>query len=120
MQGYWSDEYGQIKYQIGGGCLTDQILGQWHADLAGLGDLLSPERVASALTAIYRENFRPDLSDHFNPCRVYAYEDEAGLLVCSWPARVGRAGDACPLFRRGLDRSRIYVRVASHRARPRR
>ena len=85
MQGYWSDEYGQIKYQIGGGCLTDQILGQWHADLAGLGDLLSPERVASALTAIYRENFRPDLSDHFNPCRVYAYEDEAGLLVCSWP-----------------------------------
>jgi non-lysosomal glucosylceramidase len=85
MQGYWSDEYGQIKYQIGGGCLTDQILGQWHADLAGLGDLLSPERVASALTAIFRENFRPNLSDHFNPCRVYAYEDEAGLLVCSWP-----------------------------------
>ena len=38
MQAYWSDEYGQIKYQIGGGCLTDQILGQWHADLAGLGD----------------------------------------------------------------------------------
>jgi Glycosyl-hydrolase family 116, catalytic region len=37
------------------------------------------------LLAIYRENFRVNLSDHFNPCRVYAYEDEAGLLVCSWP-----------------------------------
>jgi non-lysosomal glucosylceramidase len=84
MQGYWSDEYGEIKYQIGG-CLTDQILGQWHADLAGLGDLLSPDHIASALRAIYRENFRADLSDHFNPCRVCAYEDEAGLLVCSWP-----------------------------------
>jgi uncharacterized protein (DUF608 family) len=46
MQGYWSEEYGQIKYQIGGGCLTDQILGQWHADLAGLGDLLSPDQRA--------------------------------------------------------------------------
>jgi non-lysosomal glucosylceramidase len=85
LQAYWSDEYGEIKYQIGGGWLTDQVLGQWHADLAGLGDLLSPERVASALAAIYRENFRPNLGDHFNPCRVYAYEDEAGLLVCSWP-----------------------------------
>ena len=39
----------QIKYQIGDGCLTDQILGQWHADLAGLGDLLSPEKVDAAL-----------------------------------------------------------------------
>ena len=85
MQAYWSEEYRQIKYQIGGGCLTDQILGQWHADLAGLGDVLSPEHVVSALRSIYRENFRPNLSDHFNPCRVYAYEDEAGLLVCSWP-----------------------------------
>ena len=37
------------------------------------------------MLAIYRENFRVNLSDHFNPCRVYAYEDEAGLLVCSWP-----------------------------------
>ena len=37
------------------------------------------------MLAIYRENFRANLSDHFNPCRVYAYEDEAGLLVCSWP-----------------------------------
>ena len=40
MEAYWSEEYGEIKYQIGDGCLTDQILGQWHADIAGLGDLL--------------------------------------------------------------------------------
>ena len=85
MQAYWSDEYGQIKYQVGGGCLTDQVLGQWHADLAGLGDVLSREKVDTALQSIYRENFRPSLRDHFNPCRVYAYEDEAGLLVCAWP-----------------------------------
>ena len=85
MQAYWSDEYGQIKYQVGGGCLTDQVLGQWHADLAGLGDVLSREKVDTALRSIYRENFRPSLRDHFNPCRVYAYEDEAGLVVCAWP-----------------------------------
>jgi uncharacterized protein (DUF608 family) len=85
MEAYWSDEYSEIKYQIGGGCLTDQILGQWHADITGLGDLLSPDKVSTALRSIFQENFRPSLRDHFNPCRVYAYEDEGGLLVCSWP-----------------------------------
>lgn len=85
MQAYWSDEYGQIKYQIGDGCLTDQLLGQWHADLAGLGDLFEPDHVRTALESIYRENFRTSLRDHFNPCRVYAYEDEAGLLLATWP-----------------------------------
>jgi hypothetical protein len=85
MEAYWSDEYGEIKYQIGYGCLTDQILGQWHADIAGLGDLIAPEKVRTALQSIFRENFRSSLRDHFNPCRVYAYEDEAGLLIATWP-----------------------------------
>jgi non-lysosomal glucosylceramidase len=85
MEAYWSDEYGEIKYQIGDGCLTDQILGQWHADIAGLGDLLDPEKVRTALKSVFNENYLPTLRDHFNPCRVYAYEDEAGLLLCSWP-----------------------------------
>jgi hypothetical protein len=85
MDAYWSEEYGQIKYQIGDGCLTDQILGQWHADVAGLGDLFAPEKVKTALQSVLDSNFRPSLRDHFNPCRVYAYEDEAGLLICTWP-----------------------------------
>jgi non-lysosomal glucosylceramidase len=85
MEAYWSAEYGEIKYQIADGCLTDQILGQWHADMAGLGDLLDPEKVRTALKSVFDENYRPSLRDHFNPCRVYAYEDEAGLLLCTWP-----------------------------------
>jgi non-lysosomal glucosylceramidase len=85
MQAYWSDEYGEIKYQVGDGCLTDQLLGQWHADLAGLGDLFDPELVRTALQSVYRENFRPSLRDHFNPCRVYAYENDGGLLLATWP-----------------------------------
>jgi uncharacterized protein (DUF608 family) len=84
-EAYWSQEYGEIKYQIGQGCLTDQILGQWHADIAGLGDLLAPENVRTALKTVFNENYRPSLRDHFNPCRVYAYEDEGGLLNCTWP-----------------------------------
>lgn len=94
MEAYWSDEYGEIKYQIGEGCLTDQILGQWHADIAGLGDLLDGGNVAVALKSVFEENFRPSLRDHFNPCRVYAYENEAGLLICTWPD--GAAKPAVP------------------------
>jgi non-lysosomal glucosylceramidase len=85
MEAYWSDEYGEVKYQIGQGCLTDQILGQWHADIAGLGDLLAPEKILTALKTVFTQNYLADLRDHFNPCRVYAYENEAGLLNCTWP-----------------------------------
>ena len=85
MEAYWSDEYGEIKYQIGEGCLTDQILGQWHADIAGLGDLLAPTNVLTALKTMFEQNYLADLRDHFNPCRVYAYENEGGLLNCTWP-----------------------------------
>jgi non-lysosomal glucosylceramidase len=85
MEAYWSEEYGEIKYQIGEGCLTDQILGQWHADIAGLGDLLAPQNMQTALKTVFNENYRPSLRDHFNPCRIYAYEDESGLLNCTWP-----------------------------------
>ena len=55
----------EIKYQIGGGCLTDQILGQWHADLAGLGDLLSPDNVASALQIDILGEFPRDAARSF-------------------------------------------------------
>ncbi len=85
LETYWSDEYGQIKYQFGDGCASDQMLGQWHADLAGLEPFLDADKVDSALRSIFVHNFRPTLRDHFNPCRVYAYEDEAGLLIATWP-----------------------------------
>ena len=132
MEAYWSDEYSEIKYQIGDGCLTDQILGQWHADLAGLGDLLDPEKVRTALKSVFDENYRPSLRDHFNPCRVYAYEDEAGLLLCTWPEGTTKPATPAPyaeevwtgleymmashLIRRGLvDEGLTVVRAARAR-----
>ncbi len=71
--------------QFGDGCLSDQMLGQWLASVAGLGHLLQPERVRSSLQSVFRYNWRSDLTDHANPQRIYAVGDEAGLLMCSWP-----------------------------------
>jgi non-lysosomal glucosylceramidase len=85
MSAYWSEEHSEIKYQFGEGCIADQILGQWHAEVAGLGHFLEPAKIASALKAVYDENFRATLADHFNPCRNYAFEDEGGLLIATYP-----------------------------------
>ena len=73
------------KYQHGAGCLSDQLLGQLGARVAGLGQLVDKEQVQSALRAVYAHNFRDPLGDHANPQRIYAVGDEPGLLLCSWP-----------------------------------
>ena len=59
METYWSDEHSELKYQMGEGCITDQILGQWHAEVAGLGGFLDDGKVATALKAVHANNFRP-------------------------------------------------------------
>jgi len=96
METYWSDEYGQMKYQFGDGCASDQILGQWHADLCGLPAFLDGDKVTAALGAIHRHNYRPTLADHFNPCRVYAYEDEGGVLIATWPEGTSKPAVPAP------------------------
>ena len=77
------------KYQYGGGCLSDQLLGQWFAEVVDLGKLLPHEHVRSTLASIFKHNFRRSFDDFPNTQRIYALNDEAGLLLCSWP-RGGR------------------------------
>jgi non-lysosomal glucosylceramidase len=93
---YWSDEHGQVKYQVGQGCEIDQVLAQWHAGLYGLGDVFEPEKFASAVRAIYQHNFKRRLGDEANPCRVFGLEGEAGTLMCAWPAGVERPAIPVP------------------------
>ncbi len=73
------------KYQYGIGCLADQLIGQWYARMLGLGDLYDPDHVRRALESIFRYNFRDDFFDHANVQRIYAANDEQGLLLCTWP-----------------------------------
>jgi uncharacterized protein (DUF608 family) len=89
----WNGDYYRQKidnldahpYQHGDGCLSDQLLGQIHAHLLGLGDLLPRDHIHRAIKAIYDHNFRTDFSDQMNCQRTYVLNDEAGLLMCSWP-----------------------------------
>jgi non-lysosomal glucosylceramidase len=77
--------YDDYHYQVGLGCLSDQLLGQMHARLLGLGDIVPVEHAASALKAIFTHNFKHDFYEHVNCQRTYALNDEAGLILCSWP-----------------------------------
>lgn len=83
------DDVDTHRYQYGEGVLSDQLLGQFHAWINGLGDLLPRERLRSALTAVVEHNHRADLTAHESTQRVYALNDEGGLLLASWP-RGGR------------------------------
>jgi non-lysosomal glucosylceramidase len=79
------DKFPWPKWQYGKGCMSDQLIGQWYAQMLGLGDLYDKRHVRKALQAIFRHNWRADLSEH--PCllRIYALNDEAGLLTGTWP-----------------------------------
>lgn len=79
------DDIGAHRYQYGEGVLSDQLLGQFHASLNGLGEILPPERLRSALQAIVRHNYRADLIAQESAQRVYALNEEGGLLLASWP-----------------------------------
>jgi uncharacterized protein (DUF608 family) len=79
------DDVDAYKYQHGLGCLSDQLLGQLHATALGLGDLLPPDHVRAAVKAIFDRNFKRDFREHANCQRSYVLNDEAGLLLCTWP-----------------------------------
>ena len=91
---YWNEEKGEIKYQVGEGCLVDQVLAQWHANLIGLGEIFDPDKVRKAVYSVYKNNFK-SMRDVFNPCRVFSLNDEKGVIICSYPE--GRRRPAVPV-----------------------
>ena len=82
---YWNVETGEINYQIGNGSSIDQVIGQWHGHLCGMGEIMDNEKVKSSLRAIYKYNYKKSMREEFNPARLYAMNDEGGVIVCAWP-----------------------------------
>ena len=53
-----SDDTEKPQYQVGDGCLLDQLIGQYMAEVAGLGPLVSPANIRKTLESIYRYNYK--------------------------------------------------------------
>jgi len=74
------------KYQYGNGCLSDGVIGAWMARIYGIETLLAQASIRTTLQAIFKNNFKDDLSQHANAQRPgYATGHEPGLLLCTWP-----------------------------------
>jgi len=72
----------------GTGCYIDQVFGQFWAHQVGLGRLFDAEKQKSALRALFKYNFVPNVGkfrDTFTRGRWYANDDDQGLIMCSWP-----------------------------------
>ncbi len=72
------------NYQVGEGCLVDQLVGQYLADVAGLGPLVDPARIRKTLESIHHYNFRRDMFHHDSVQRTYVVNDEAALVICDY------------------------------------
>ena len=83
-------------FQLGKGCLVDQLVGQYMAHICGLGYLSKKEHIQTTLKSIMKYNYLSDFSRHFNNMRSYVLGKESGLLMASWPK--GRLEVPFPYF----------------------
>ncbi len=88
VERYWNEETGEIKYQIGEGSEIDQLCGQWHANICGLGRVFDPEHTRIALGNMLRYNYKASMRDFTNSWRIFALNDEAGTIICDYPKGV--------------------------------
>ncbi len=82
--GMGADDPETPEFQVGGGCLVDQLLGQYMAHICGLGTLVDNGHLQKALAAVYRYNHKPHLYDHDTVQRTFALNDEAALVICDY------------------------------------
>jgi non-lysosomal glucosylceramidase len=74
------------QYQVGKGCLIDQLIGQYLAHVVNLGDLVSQKNIATTLQSIYKYNYKRTLADHNNVERTFALNDESAMVICDYGA----------------------------------
>ncbi|MGH9403149.1 MAG: GH116 family glycosyl-hydrolase [Terriglobia bacterium] len=85
MEGAGAPDTEHPTFQMGEGCLVDQMVGQYFAQVAGLGLLLDPDNIRKTLRSIYKYNYKRTLDNHECVMRTFALNDEAALVICDYP-----------------------------------
>jgi len=80
-----ADDVFKPDYQLGSGCLVDQLIGQVVSHVCGLGYLTNRTHVQKTLQSIMKYNYKSSMYDHFNNMRSYALGNESALLMASYP-----------------------------------
>jgi uncharacterized protein (DUF608 family) len=84
-EGMGADKADQPEFQLGDGCVTDQLVGDTYSRLAGLGPLFCESHVEAALQSIHRLNYVSDFGQWTNCMRTFATSGERGHVVCTYP-----------------------------------
>lgn len=83
--GMGSSDLTNPDFQLGKGCLVDQLVGQFMAHICGLGYLVDSNHIQTTLKSIMKYNYRASMFNHFNHLRSYVFDDEAALLMAAYP-----------------------------------
>lgn len=84
-EGMGSTNLSEPDFQLGKGCLVDQLVGQYMAHICGLGYLANEQNIKTTLKSIMKYNYIKDFSPLFNNMRSYIIGSESGLIMASWP-----------------------------------
>ena len=98
-------------FQLGDGCLVDQLIGQYLADVAGSGRCWSRRISARRWRPSTTTTIARSLTEHDSVQRTYALNDEAALLICDY-GKAERPRDSVSVLCRGVDG--IEYLFASH------
>ena len=82
--GMGADDTENPQYQLGEGCLVDQLVGQYLADVCGLGPCVNPAHIRKTLESIHRYNYKRSLTRHESMQRTFALNDEAAMVICDY------------------------------------
>jgi uncharacterized protein (DUF608 family) len=85
MAGMGTRDISNPDFQLGQGCLVDQLVGQYMAHICGLGYLADRQNIQTTLQTIMKYNYVADFSPLFNNMRSYVMGNESGLIMASWP-----------------------------------
>ena len=94
--GMGAENLSNPDFQLGEGCLVDQLVGQYMAHICGLGYLANEQNIKTTLNTIMKYNYIHDFSPLFNNMRSYVMGNESGLIMASWPK--GRLKVPFPYF----------------------
>ncbi|MFC2126105.1 GH116 family glycosyl-hydrolase [Bacteroidota bacterium] len=83
--GMGTRDYSNPAFQLGNGCLVDQLVGQYMAHICDLGYLVDQGHVKTTLKSIMRYNYKTSMHGHFNNMRSYVLGNESALLMASFP-----------------------------------
>jgi non-lysosomal glucosylceramidase len=110
VAGLGSTNVSNPDFQLGAGCLIDQLAGQVNAHFERFGHLLDPAQQRATLAAVLRHNRRRDFLGHFNHKRSYVLGAETGVLMATYP-RGRRPARPFPYFTEVMTGFEYYLAI---------